>query len=78
MSELLKDMQLHIFPSRSEGFPKVILETACAGVPSLVYADYGQMKEAEIHFKKAILASRNSLISIRACTPSKLSPDTST
>ena len=34
-------MQLHIFPSRSEGFPKVILETACAGIPSLVYADYG-------------------------------------
>jgi glycosyltransferase involved in cell wall biosynthesis len=41
LSELLKDMQLHIFPSRSEGFPKVILETACAAVPSLVYADYG-------------------------------------
>jgi glycosyltransferase involved in cell wall biosynthesis len=41
LSELLKDMQLHILPSRSEGFPKVILETACAGVPSLVYADYG-------------------------------------
>ena len=34
-------MQLHIFPSRSEGFPKVILETASAGVPSLVYSDYG-------------------------------------
>ena len=34
-------MQLHIFPSRSEGFPKVILETASSGVPSLVYSDYG-------------------------------------
>ena len=44
LSELLKDMQLHIFPSRSEGFPKVILESACAGVPSLVYADYGAKK----------------------------------
>tara|TARA_B100000886_G_scaffold160461_1_gene109391 strand:- start:3199 stop:4230 length:1032 start_codon:yes stop_codon:yes gene_type:complete len=41
LSELLKDIQLHIFPSRSEGFPKVILETASAGVPSLVYSDYG-------------------------------------
>ena len=41
LSEILKDMQLHIFPSRSEGFPKVVLESACAGVPSLVYADYG-------------------------------------
>ena len=38
----------------------------------LVFADYGQMKEAEIHFKKAILASRNSLISIRAYASSKL------
>ncbi len=41
LSELLKDVQLHIFPSRSEGFPKVILEAASAGVPSLVYSDYG-------------------------------------
>jgi len=41
LSELLKDMHLHILPSRSEGFPKVILETACAGVPSLLYSDYG-------------------------------------
>ena len=38
----------------------------------LIFADYGQMKEAEIHFKKAILASRNSLISIRAYASSKL------
>lgn len=38
---LLKDVQLHIFPSRAEGFPKVTLETAAAGVPSLVYDDYG-------------------------------------
>ncbi|MDG1917073.1 MAG: glycosyltransferase [Flavobacteriales bacterium] len=41
ISTLLKNMQLLLFPSRSEGFPKVILETACAGVPSLVYSDYG-------------------------------------
>lgn len=41
LSSILKNMQLHLFPSRSEGFPKVILETACAGVPSLVYSDYG-------------------------------------
>lgn len=37
----LKEMDLHVFPSRSEGFPKVTLETAAAGVPSVVYADYG-------------------------------------
>ena len=38
---LLAKVQLHIFPSRAEGFPKVTLETAAAGVPSLVYDDYG-------------------------------------
>jgi glycosyltransferase involved in cell wall biosynthesis len=34
-------MDLHVFPSHSEGFPKVTLETAAAGIPSLVYSDYG-------------------------------------
>ena len=34
-------MDLMFFPSRSEGFPKVMLETACAGVPTLCYGDYG-------------------------------------
>ena len=41
MAEVLKRIQLHVFPSRAEGFPKVTLETAAAGVPSLVYGDYG-------------------------------------
>jgi len=41
LSELLKTVDLHVFPSRSEGFPKVTLETAAAGVPSIVYSDYG-------------------------------------
>ena len=41
LSELLKEMDLMFFPSRSEGFPKVMLETACAGVPTLCYGDYG-------------------------------------
>jgi len=38
---LLKEVDLHILPSRSEGFPKVIVETAAAGIPSIVYPDYG-------------------------------------
>jgi len=38
---LLNEVQLHMLPSRSEGFPKVTLETAAAGVPSIVYDDYG-------------------------------------
>ncbi len=41
LSALLQDMDLMFFPSRSEGFPKVMLETACAGVPTLCYGDYG-------------------------------------
>ena len=28
-------------PSRNEGFPKVVLECAAAGVPSLLFSDYG-------------------------------------
>lgn len=39
--KLLAKVQLHILPSKSEGFPKVILENACAGIPSIVYNDYG-------------------------------------
>lgn len=41
LSDLLYEVQLMYFPSRSEGFPKVILECAAAGVPSIVYSDYG-------------------------------------
>ena len=41
LKKLLEEVQLHVLPSRSEGFPKVTLETAAAGVPSLVYDDYG-------------------------------------
>ena len=35
LSKLLRSMDLMYFPSRSEGFPKVHLETASAGVPTL-------------------------------------------
>ena len=41
LAAYLKETDLHILPSRSEGFPKVTLETAAAGVPSIVYDDYG-------------------------------------
>ena len=41
LNDLLKHIDLHVFPSRSEGFPKVLLESAAAGVPSLVFSDYG-------------------------------------
>lgn len=41
LKPILAQVQLHVFPSRAEGFPKVTLETAAAGVPSIVYDDYG-------------------------------------
>lgn len=39
--KLLKSVELHILPSRSEGFPRGILECAALGIPSIVYHDYG-------------------------------------
>lgn len=38
---ILQNIDLHILPSRSEGFPKVTLETAAVGIPSIVYGTYG-------------------------------------
>lgn len=50
IKKVLQDVQLHIFPSRTEGFPKVILETAAAGVPSLLYSDYGANEWIDDHY----------------------------
>ena len=41
ISNHLEKMDLHILLSRSEGFPKVILETASLAIPSILYDDYG-------------------------------------
>ena len=41
LNTLLQNIDLHILPSKSEGFPKVILETASVGIPSIVYSHYG-------------------------------------
>ena len=41
LPEKLKDIDLLFLPSRSEGFPKVILEAAASAIPSIVYDDYG-------------------------------------
>jgi len=41
LAQFLRTQDMLLFPSRSEGFPKVILECAAAGVPSMLYDDYG-------------------------------------
>ena len=41
LKTLFEQVQLHIFPSHYESFGKVTFETAAAGIPSIVYADYG-------------------------------------
>jgi len=41
LSKVLQGMDILFLPSRSEGFPKVILEAAASGIPSIVYSDYG-------------------------------------
>tara|TARA_B100000795_G_scaffold111651_1_gene82523 strand:- start:378 stop:1412 length:1035 start_codon:yes stop_codon:yes gene_type:complete len=41
LASKFNEMDLNVLHSISEGFPKVILETAAAGIPSIVYSDYG-------------------------------------
>ena len=41
MDVIFSSSDLLFLPSKSEGFPKVILEAASAGVPSVVYDSYG-------------------------------------
>ena len=47
MLEVLQGVQLHVLTSRSEGFPKGIIECAAAGIPSVVYDDYGAQEWIE-------------------------------
>ena len=41
IDSIFSSSDLLFLPSKSEGFPKVILEAASAGVPSIVYDSYG-------------------------------------
>ena len=41
IKDMLKYSDLMFLPSKSEGFPKVILEAAYSGVPSIIYNNYG-------------------------------------
>lgn len=54
MKKLFQNIQLHFLPSRSEGFGKVTIETAAAGIPSIVYSDYGAKEWIE-NWKEGII-----------------------
>ena len=41
MNVIFQQSDLMFLPAKSEGFPKVILESASAGIPSIVYSTYG-------------------------------------
>jgi len=41
MNAIFQQSDLLFLPAKSEGFPKVILESASAGIPSIVYSTYG-------------------------------------
>ena len=56
--KVLNKIDLHILLSKSEGFPKVILETASAGIPSLVYNDYGAEEWIENNRNGFVLNSK--------------------
>ena len=41
IQKILIETDLLFLPSKSEGFPKVVLEVAASGIPSIVYNTYG-------------------------------------
>ena len=41
IDSIFQKTDLMFLPSKSEGFPKVILEAASAGIPSIIYNTYG-------------------------------------
>lgn len=73
LSELLGQIDLMFFPSRSEGFPKVHLETACAGVPTLCYSDYGASEWIDSGYNGIVVNTREEAFD--AIKDLKLHPD---
>ena len=53
---IFQESDLMFLPSRSEGFPKVILEAASAGIPSIVYNTYGASHWMEHNYNGFIAA----------------------
>lgn len=64
LATYLKETDLHILLSRSEGFPKVTLETAASGVPSIVYDDYGAQEWITNGVNGWVVKSVDDMISI--------------
>ena len=58
----LNNMDLHVLLSRNEGFPKVILETASSGIPSIVYSDYGASEWITTNKNGFVVSSFNDVI----------------
>lgn len=62
--ELLNELvrcDLHILTSRSEGFPKGIIECAAAGIPSIVYSDYGAKEWIESWKSGVVCETQNDI-----------------
>tara|TARA_B100000900_G_scaffold189414_2_gene160443 strand:+ start:2270 stop:3304 length:1035 start_codon:yes stop_codon:yes gene_type:complete len=72
LNNILKTVDLHVLPSRSEGFPKVVLECAAAGVPSLLFSDYGANEWMEGGFVVDKNEEMNYIISLLLQEPERL------
>tara|TARA_B100000123_G_C25730286_1_gene428911 strand:- start:3 stop:1043 length:1041 start_codon:yes stop_codon:yes gene_type:complete len=59
---ILLNMDLNILLSRSEGFPKVILEAASASIPSIVYNNYGMQEIIKTNRNGFVLKNKKEVI----------------
>ena len=62
ISNILIDMDLNILLSKSEGFPKVILESASASDPSIVYNNYGMQEIIKTNHNGFVLKNKKEVI----------------
>tara|TARA_B100001758_G_C18416864_1_gene620797 strand:+ start:11150 stop:12187 length:1038 start_codon:yes stop_codon:yes gene_type:complete len=56
IGKIFNSSDLMFLPSRSEGFPKVILEAASAGIPSILYDSYGASDWIQ-HYKDGFIVN---------------------